>query len=49
MNKLFALMLTAVFALTGVGALTGAENAPAADADNTEIVPEVVEVSGVIT
>ena len=49
MNKLFALMLTAVFALTGVGALTGAENAPTTDADSTETIPEVVEVSGVIT
>ncbi|MGN1019126.1 MAG: hypothetical protein ACI4O7_02030 [Aristaeellaceae bacterium] len=49
MNKLFALMLTAVFAMTGVGALTGSDSAPAADEVSAETLPEVVEVSGVIS
>ena len=43
MKKMLALMLTAMFALTGIAAFTGVNNATA-----TEDVPEVYEVSGVI-
>ncbi|MGN0779219.1 MAG: hypothetical protein ACI4MJ_08745 [Aristaeellaceae bacterium] len=43
MKKILALMLTAMFALTGIAAFTGVNNATA-----TEDAPEVYEVSGVI-